>query len=60
MEAYPEGDMAHLSAKSGLYARIFTEGLFGIIPTELNRFECTPRLPKSWDKMSLRKIKVFG
>jgi hypothetical protein len=28
VEAYPEGSQRHLSAESGLYCRIFTEGLF--------------------------------
>ncbi len=27
VEAWPEGNMAHLSAESALYCRIFTEGL---------------------------------
>ena len=60
VEAYPEGNMAHLSAESGLYCRIFIEGLFGIVPRGLNRFECTPGLPKNWEQMALRKIKAFG
>lgn len=60
VEAYPEGNMAHLSAESGLYCRIFTEGLFGIVPTGLNSFSCTPRLPDNWDTMSLKKVKAFG
>lgn len=33
IEAWPEGNQRHLSAESGLYCRIFTEGLFGIRPT---------------------------
>ncbi len=60
VEAYPEGSMAHLSAESGLYCRVFTEGMFGIVPKGFRSFECTPRLPKDWDKMALRKIKAFG
>ncbi|MFK7935337.1 MAG: hypothetical protein AB8G22_17620, partial [Saprospiraceae bacterium] len=60
VEAYPEGNMAHLSAESGLYCRIFTEGMFGIVPTGLNSFKMTPRLPKDWNEMALRKIKAFG
>ena len=60
VEASPEGSMAHLSAESGLYCRIFTEGLFGINPTGLNSFEMTPRLPTDWNKMALRNIKAFG
>lgn len=60
VEAYPEGSQRHLSAESGLYCRIFTEGLFGIRPTGLNRFQMTPRLPKSWPAMSLEHLHAFG
>ncbi len=60
VEAYPEGNMAHLSAESGLYCRVFTEGMFGIVPTGLRRFVCTPRLPDGWDHMALKRIKAFG
>jgi hypothetical protein len=59
VEAYPEGNQRHLSAESGLYCRIFTEGLFGIRPTGLNSFNMTPRLPTSWDQMSLHHIRAF-
>ena len=60
VEAFPEGNMAHLSAESGLYCRVFIEGLFGINPTGLNSFTCMPRLPKGWNEMALRSIKAFG
>lgn len=60
VEAYPEGNQRHLSAESGLYARIFTEGVFGIRPTGLRSFNLTPRLPREWNKMALRKINAFG
>lgn len=60
VEAYPEGNMAHLSAESALYCRVFTEGLFGLEPTGLKSFRLTPRLPQAWDKMALRRIKAFG
>lgn len=60
VEAYPEGNMAHLSAESGLYCRVFTEGIFGIIPTGLSSFKCTPRLPQNWDQMALKNVKAFG
>jgi hypothetical protein len=59
VEAYPEGDQRHLSAESGLYCRIFTEGLFGIRPTGLHSFKLLPRLPSSWNSMSLRHIYAF-
>ncbi len=60
VEAYPEGNQRHLSAESGLYCRIYTEGLFGMRPTGFNSFSCTPRLPKGWNKMALRNIHAFG
>lgn len=60
IEAYPEGGQRHLSAESGLYARIITEGMFGIRPTGLNSFELAPQMPKDWNTMALRKIKAFG
>lgn len=60
IEAYPEYNQSHLSAESGLYCRIFTEGVFGIRPTGLNSFECTPQLPENWEEMSLENIHAFG
>ena len=60
VEAYPEGNQRHLSAESGLYCRIFTEGLFGMLPTGFNSFNCTPRLPKGWNEMALNNIHSFG
>jgi hypothetical protein len=60
VEAYPEGNQRHLSAESGLYCRIYTEGMFGMRPLGFNSFNCTPRLPKEWDAMALRNIHSFG
>lgn len=60
VEAYPEGNMAHLSAESALYCRVFTEGLFGIVPKGFKSFEITPRLPSDWDEMALKNVKAFG
>lgn len=59
VEAWPEGGQRHLSAESGLYGRIITEGIFGIRPTGLRSFTLTPQLPQDWDHMSLRKIRAF-
>jgi hypothetical protein len=59
VEAFPEGNQRHLSAESGLYCRIYTEGMFGIRPTGFNSFDMTPRLPKDWDEMALRNIHAF-
>lgn len=60
VEAYPEGNQRHLSAESALYGRIYTEGLFGIRPTGLRSFTCTPRLPAGWPQMKLRNVHAFG
>ena len=60
VEAYPEGNQRHLSAESGLYCRIYTEGMFGMRPTGFNSFNCTPRLSEGWDKMALRSMHAFG
>ena len=60
IEAWPEGNQRHLSAESGLYCRIITEGMFGIRPTGFKSFVLTPRLPAEWNQMSLHKIQAFG
>lgn len=60
IEAWPEGNQRHLSAESGLFCRIFTEGIFGIRPTGFSSFELTPRLPEKWDRMALGNIYAFG
>ena len=60
VEAFPEGNQRHLSAESGLYCRIFTEGMFGMRPTGFNSFNCTPRLPAAWKEMALRNVHSFG
>lgn len=60
IEAWPEGNQRHLSAESALYARIITEGLFGIRPTGLRSFTVSPRLPEAWPEMTLRHIRICG
>jgi hypothetical protein len=60
VEAYPEGNQRHLSAESGLYCRIYTEGMFGMRPAGFRSFDCTPHLPAAWDKMALRNVQAFG
>ncbi|HVN58662.1 MAG TPA: hypothetical protein VMT63_10215 [Bacteroidales bacterium] len=60
VEAWPEGDQAHLAAESALYCRIFTEGLFGIVPRGFRIFDCKPSLPGRWNSMELKHIKAFG
>ncbi|MBP3557681.1 MAG: hypothetical protein J6K20_08280 [Thermoguttaceae bacterium] len=60
IEAWPEGSQRHLSAESGLYCRIYVEGLFGMRPTGFRSFDVTPRLPEGWDHMALRGVCGFG
>lgn len=59
IEAWPEGFQRHLSAESGLYCRVITEGLFGIRPLGLKSFELTPQIPDHWDRVVLRRIRAF-
>ena len=56
VEAWPEGDQRHLSAESGLYCRIVTEGMFGFRPTGFRSFTLTPQLPDAWNQMTLRRM----
>ena len=60
VEAYPEGNQRHLAAESALYCRVFTEGMFGIRPTGLSSFNCTPLLPKEWNRMAMNHIRAFN
>lgn len=60
IEAWPEGSQRHLSAESGLYCRIITEGMFGIRPTGFSEFEVKINIPANWDHASLKHIKAFG
>ena len=60
IEAWPEGSQRHLSAESGLYARIVTEGLFGIRPTGFRSFLLKPEMPTKWQTMALRHVRAFG
>ncbi|MBO7331538.1 MAG: hypothetical protein J6U52_07095, partial [Alistipes sp.] len=60
IEAWPEGSQRHLSAESGLYCRIITEGMFGIRPTGMRSFELKPEIPSSWEFASLKSVRAFG
>ena len=60
IEAWPEGNQRHLSAESGLYGRIITEGLFGIRPAGFKSFVLTPHLPEAWNQMALNHVRAFG
>ena len=57
---YPDEDAIDMLCPGSLYPRVFTEGLFGIVPTGLDSFECTPWLPKAWPRMALRDLRAFG
>lgn len=57
---YPDEDAIDMLCPGSLYPRVFTEGMFGIVPTGLNSFECTPWLPKAWPRMALRDVRAFG
>ncbi|MBO7120252.1 MAG: hypothetical protein J6W03_08040 [Bacteroidaceae bacterium] len=56
VEAWPEGGQRHLSAESGLYCRIMTEGLLGFRPTGFRSFTLTPQMPTEWNEYSLGSI----
>lgn len=60
IEAWPEGNQRHLSAESGLYCRIITEGMFGIRPTGFRSFTMAPRLPEAWGYIRLKAVRAFG
>jgi len=57
---YPDEDAIDMLCPGSLYPRIFTEGMFGIVPTGLNSFKCTPWLPFEWPRMAMRDLRVFG
>ena len=59
-EAYPEGNMAHLAAESLLFARIITEGLFGLKAVGLNKLRIKPQLSKKCSNLCLKGIKLFS
>ncbi len=57
---YPDEDAIDMLCPGSLYPRVFTEGMFGIVPTGLTSFECTPWLPAGWPQMALRDVRAFG
>ena len=57
---YPDEDAIDMLCPGSLYPRVFTEGLFGIVPVGLDAFDCTPWLPAEWPKMALRDLRAFG
>ncbi len=60
VEAFPEGNQAQLSAESGLYLRIFVEGVLGFRPTGLGKFVLNPHIPEEWDFFELDNLLIVG
>lgn len=60
VEAFPEGNQAQLSAESGLYVRILTEGILGLKFVGLGKFVIQPNLPSAWNNFSVSNINIGG
>lgn len=60
VEAFPEGNQAQLSAESGLYQRIFIEGILGYRPTGFKSFSLKPNLPDDWNEISIENLTLCG
>lgn len=58
VEAFPEGNQAHLSAESGLYVRILIEGVLGLKFVGLGKFILQPHLPSKWDSFNVKNIYI--
>lgn len=59
VEAYPEGGMRHLSAESGLFCRVFTDGLLNIVFDEKGyKLNCV--LPSEIDEIHVENIYLNG
>ena len=59
VEAYPEGGMRHLSAESGLYCRVFTDGLLDICFNE-NGYTVNGNLPEDLKAVTVKNIYLNG
>lgn len=59
-EAYPEGNRAHLAAESLLFARIITEGLFGLKAVGLNKLRINPQLSSKCNEITLQNVRLFS
>lgn len=60
VESCPEGNQAQLSAESGLYLRIFTEGILGLRPTGFRSFTIRPSLPDGWEHIEFKNLCICG
>lgn len=56
IEAYPEGNQAHLAAESALYVRIFIEGILGYCPLSLHSFYLKPSLDRLIYEIEVKNI----
>ncbi len=59
VEAYPEGNMRHLSAESALYCRVITDGLLNIA-FDKNNFSFTESCPFLSNRVSIKNIFING
>ena len=59
VEAYPEGGMRHLSAESGLFCRVFTDGLLNIGFDE-NGYTINAQLPEEVTRVKVKNIYLNG
>lgn len=60
IEAWPEGDMRHLSAESALFCRIIPEGVLSIQPESMRTFSFIPRIPEGMDHIYLSDFRMCG
>lgn len=60
IEAYPEGNRAHLAAESLLFARVVTEGLFGLRAVGYKKLRIQPCLSDTLHTVSLSGLSLFG
>ena len=59
VEAYPEGDMRHLSAESALYCRVITDGLLNIAFDD-NTYSFRKNIPFISNGVSIKNIFIDG
>ena len=56
IEAYPEGNQAHLAAESALYARIYLEGILGFEQLGFNKFMLKPSIPTKMNCIDVNNV----
>ena len=60
IEAYPEGNQAHLAAESALYARIYLEGILGYEPLSFSLFKLHLSMPDKLDYIDVDNVMICG